>query len=65
MGLIPREMTERRDWDVDALPRMIETLNEQMYRLELSIADHRPKKETLEVLKAMATNIGLMSEVCE
>ena len=60
-----REVAERVDWDEAALPRLMETLNDQMYRLEISIADHRPKKETLEVLKVMATTIGLMSEVCE
>ena len=60
-----KEIKEHRDWGVDALPRLMETLNEQLYRLEMSIADHRPKKETLEVLRAMSTTIGLMTEVCE
>jgi hypothetical protein len=60
-----KEIKERMDWDVHALPRLMETLNDQIYRLEMSIADHRPKKETLEVLRAMSTTIGLMSEVCE
>ena len=60
-----KEIKERMDWDVDALPRLMETLNNQVYRLDMSIADHRPKKETLEVLRAMSTTIGLMTEVCE
>jgi hypothetical protein len=60
-----KEIKERMDWDVHALPRLMETLNDQIYRLEMSIADHRPKKETLEVLRVMSTTIGLMSEVCE
>jgi hypothetical protein len=60
-----KEIKERLDWDVDALPRLMETLNDQIYRLEMSIADHRPKKETLEVLRVMSTTIGLMTEVCE
>jgi phytoene/squalene synthetase len=60
-----KEIKERLDWDVHALPRLMETLNDQIYRLEMSIADHRPKKETLEVLRAMSTTLGLMTEVCE
>jgi phytoene/squalene synthetase len=60
-----KEIKERMDWDVHALPRLMETLNDQIYRLEMSIADHRPKKETLEVLRAMSTTLGLMTEVCE
>jgi len=62
---VMKEIKERMDWGVDALPRLMETLNDQIYRLEMSIADHRPKKETLEVLRAMSTTIGLMTEVCE
>ena len=62
---VMKEIKERMDWDVNALPRLMETLNDQLYRLEMSIADHRPKKETLEVLRVMSTTIGLMSEVCE
>ena len=62
---VMKEIKERMDWDVNALPRLMETLNDQLYRLEMSIADHRPKKETLEVLRVMSTTIGLMTEVCE
>lgn len=60
-----REMTERRDWDVAALPRLLETLVDQTYRLEMSLASHEGKEQQKIILSAINTTVGLMSEICE
>lgn len=60
-----REMKESRDWGFDALPRLMENLNEQVYQLEMSLAEHKDKKHTLGALRAISTCIGLMTEVCD
>ena len=60
-----KEIKERMDWDVDALPRLMETLNEQTYLLDMRISEGNKREEVKSLLIVTRTTIGLMLEICE
>ena len=60
-----KEIKGHRDWGVDALPRLMETLNEQTYLLDMRISEGNKREEVKSLLIATRTTIGLMLEICE